>query len=298
MKILLVVNPISGGVNKEPFLSIAQKLFEKYAIDYTIFKTTGRNDSQKLEGVISTYQPDRVLALGGDGTFIFTSVNLSGKWPIGIIPFGSANGMARELGVPVDPFEALKDALLSELVVGLDMLKINDHHRMIHIGDVGINANIVQAYEKDSKRGMATYAKHFMRELQNTAHFDVEIENYGEVTNLRALMVAICNGRKYGTGVPLNLISNPFDGKFEIVIIEDIYEIDLIKAGLSSFYEQFYDSSNTKIIQTDRATIRFDKKRLLQLDGEVVDHFDEITVEVSQRPIPFISTCDNSYLEH
>ena len=46
MKLLFIVNPISGGVNKEPFLENASKLCEKFGIEFRIFKTTGKNDKE------------------------------------------------------------------------------------------------------------------------------------------------------------------------------------------------------------------------------------------------------------
>jgi len=49
MKILFVVNPISGGVNKAPFLNSAKKICGKYGIQYHIFKTTGKDDEKHLK---------------------------------------------------------------------------------------------------------------------------------------------------------------------------------------------------------------------------------------------------------
>jgi diacylglycerol kinase family enzyme len=48
MKLLFIVNPISGGVNKEPFLNDAQQLCNRYGITLVIFKTTGKNDQEQL----------------------------------------------------------------------------------------------------------------------------------------------------------------------------------------------------------------------------------------------------------
>ena len=66
MKILLVVNPISGGVNKEPFLNSARAICKKYGIDYEVFKTTGENDLENLQLILPKIKPDKVLSVGGD----------------------------------------------------------------------------------------------------------------------------------------------------------------------------------------------------------------------------------------
>jgi diacylglycerol kinase (ATP) len=58
------------------------------------------------------------MSVGGDGTTLLTALALQkSKVPFGIIPMGSANGMARELNVPTDPMHALNDLLLSQIIV-------------------------------------------------------------------------------------------------------------------------------------------------------------------------------------
>lgn len=298
MKILLVVNPISGGVNKEPFLNSAIDICKKYGIDYEVFKTTGENDLENLQLILPKIKPDKVLSVGGDGTTLFTAIALlNTDYPLGIIPLGSANGMATELFVNPDPIEAFKDVLLSDVVEGLDLVVVNDEHYSIHIGDVGVNASIVESYEKDKNRGMATYAKYFLEALQNLEPFKFSITANRETINESGLMVGICNSRKYGTGIPLNIDGNPMDGKFEIVVVQKINSSTLLKAGLSKFDENFYDSQNSISISTTKANIKFEEPRLLQLDGEVIGKFLELKIEIKPGAVKLITHHDNAFLK-
>lgn len=297
MKLLFVVNPISGGIDKEPFLKKAQALCLKYGIESYFFKTTGQNDELTLKKLLPNQNPDKVVSVGGDGTTLFTALALMGSgYPMGIVPQGSANGMATELFVNSNPINALTDIIMSERIEGLDILKVNDEHYTMHIGDVGVNAKIVDSYEKDPKRGMATYAKYFIKELKQLKPFPVKIITNGEVYHENVFMVAICNARKYGTGVPLNLDGNPMDGKFELVLITNIDTRSLIKAGLASFDENFIDSQSGKLIITEYAEVVFDSPRLLQLDGEVIDKFEKIKIEILKGAVKFITHGDNSYI--
>ncbi|WP_282036463.1 diacylglycerol/lipid kinase family protein [Saccharicrinis aurantiacus] len=297
MKLLFVVNPISGGVDKEPFLIEARALCINYGIKYEIFKTTGTNDEAEVQKAIDAFKPTRVVSIGGDGTTLFTAIALLNlNIPMGIIPLGSANGMAVELSVNLNPLEALKDILMSNVIEGLDMLLINDKHYTMHIGDVGLNASIVEAYEKDENRGMATYAKYFIEALKTLSPFKVTVNANGKSVSSHVLMTAICNARKYGTGVPLNKLSNPMDGQFEIVLIEEVNFTSLIKAGLSKFDEQFMDDQSGQVIAAESAEIIFDKPRLLQLDGEVIDFYKEIKIEMLKGAVQLISTKSNTYI--
>ncbi len=297
MKILFVVNPISGGVNKEPFLKKAKVICSTYGIDYKIFKTTGTNDEANLKVDLVEYDPDKVLSVGGDGTTLFTSiVLLNTKYPMGIIPLGSANGMATELFVNPDPIIALKDNIMSQVIAGLDMVVVNDEHYSIHIGDVGVNAGIVESYESDKNRGMTTYAKYFIEELKRLNPFEFIIKANGKEIKSKGLMLGICNSKKYGTGIPLNINGNPMDGKFEIVVVEKMDMSTLLKAGLSKFNERFHDSQNGLVISTTSAEIILDKPRLLQLDGELIGKFKKFKVTIKPGAVQLITHNDNLFL--
>lgn len=299
MKLLFIVNPISGDLDKEPFLEEAKELCSFYGINFLVFKTTGEQDALKLNKILDEFSPDRVASVGGDGTTLFTAISLLHKnIPMGIIPLGSANGMATELYVQSEPIQALKDILLSQMIYGLDLLKVNKEYYSMHIGDVGLNANIVNAYEKDPNRGMITYAKYFLEELQNFENFDIEVSTPKEHIKGSVFMAAICNSRKYGTGVPLNLIGNPMDGKFEIVLMEQLDMTSLIKAGLSAFNEKFYTNQQSKTLVTESATLKFKEPRLLQLDGEVIGKFKTIDIEIVKGAVQLITTKANMNIQN
>lgn len=297
MKLFFVVNPISGGIDKEPFLKKAKDLCQLYGIEYKIFKTTGKSDKKNALEQIQAFHPDKVISVGGDGTTLFTAVCLIDTgYPMGIIPLGSANGMATELYVEPDPINALYDIMMTDFVRGLDLLLINGEHYSMHLGDVGINAQIVKSYENDKNRGMVTYAKHFLGELQNLKPFQVKVEADEERYTGEVLMTALCNARKYGTGVPLNTTGNPMDGKFEIVLLEKIDLPSLIRAGLASLNDKYLGSQQSKVITTSKARIEFDRPRLLQLDGEVIEPLQTIDVELLTGAVSLLTTRKNEYV--
>jgi diacylglycerol kinase family enzyme len=291
MKLLFIVNPISGGVNKEPFLKDAQQLCNRYGIALTIFKTTGKNDKEELQKILEIEQPDKIAAVGGDGTVLFSAICLLGsQYPLGIIPKGSANGMAKELQVNQNAIEALKDIIMSEVYRGLDLVKVNGIYYSMHIGDVGINANLVKSFSADSRRGMATYAKYFIEEIKKTRAFPVKIEMEGNVIEELCYMAAICNSGRYGTGVILSNQSDLFDGKFELVLLKEKGINTLIDAGLTKFNESFYKSTHTHTLCGSHARIYFDEPRTLQLDGEVIGSFAELEVEMLKGAVRIVSS--------
>jgi diacylglycerol kinase family enzyme len=169
----------------------------------------------------------------------------------------------------------------------LDVLSINNTFMLLHLGDVGANANLVANYDKDDSRGMLTYAKHFWSEFQNLKSFDFEIETDEMEYVRKGVMLSICNGRKFGTGIPLNTIGKMDDGYFELVIVKAVDFSDVLKAALSKFDED-YQLENLETIQAKTATVKFKEPRLLQIDGEVVGKFIELKIKVLKKAISFI----------
>ncbi len=281
MKVLVVLNPIAGGRDKEEFLAFLKDQFNRYNIDSRIYKTTGQEDETEINGMIESFQPERLLGIGGDGTISISAKCLIDKdIALGIIPFGSANGMARELELSDDPGEALDDFLKSRHYRQLDLYRVNDQYIGMHIGDIGLNARIVEGFEQEKGRGMFSYAKHFLRELSQgeLIEFKIELEDQKIMEN--AYMVAFANARKYGTGVVLNWMGNLFDGKIELVIAKDIKIRTLLLAGMTSFNNELARDDSSDIISVQKARIRTENPVSVQVDGEYIGKLKDVKIEV------------------
>ncbi len=299
MKFLMVLNPISGGKNKDMFISEAEELCKKYGIHWEYFHTTGANDEAELNKSIKSTNPDRIVSIGGDGTTLMTCISLKGSdIPFGIIPFGSANGMAKELNVPNNPIEAFKDIIMSELIIPIDLVRVNQKYFSLHLGDVGANAHMVEKFTKEKNRGWLSYAKHFVDAIQNTQKFNVELNINGEIIQQEAFSVIIANARMYGTGAIVNPKGNPHDGKFEIVVVKQSDLSGIINLGLTSISEKALDNLEDyyDIFQLDKAKIKFDEAKMLQLDGELIGKFSEIEVDIISSAANFITTRNNQFL--
>jgi len=297
VKITAVLNPVSGGKAKDVFMTYFENTSQFYGIQTSVFETSGKNDFKKLTAFAKSELPDLLIAIGGDGTLALASmVAADCDISIGVIPFGSSNGLAKELGVNLDPKLAFDDVLKSRLVRKMDMLCINKNIRSIHFSDIGINARVINAYEKDDNRGMLTYGKYMAEELRNEEKIDYHIEANGETYDGRCVMILLANGRKFGTGVSITESGNPFDGVFEIAIVEDINFDLLLKAGLSAI-DQFYTPQNvSKVITTNKAIIRFKEPQLLQADGETMGEYKELNVSILTGEVSLLTNQGNPYI--
>lgn len=297
MKYLGVVNPISGGNDKDEFLRYFEETCHFYGIETCLFRTTGESDMEKLKKAVEEHQPDRLIAAGGDGTFALTALaSMEAQIPIGVVPLGSANGMAKELGVNQNVEFALDDILKSEYIKAMDIVCINGEHHCIHLGDIGLNARVVKAFDADANRGMLTYGKHLAAELNQSEPFNYKIEADGKTYEGSCVMLAVANGRKFGTGVPLTNSGNPFDGRFELAIVEDVNVETIIKAGLSVVEGLVASGNVDRVIHATKAKIHFDTPELLQADGEVIGEYKELDITMISSGFRLITTRANPYL--
>jgi diacylglycerol kinase (ATP) len=297
MNLLAVINPVSGGTDKAVFLDYLDENCKQYGISTHVFKTTGEKDLEKLKAEIDRLKPDKIMAAGGDGTFALCALaSMGSQIPVGIVPLGSANGMAKELGVKSDPEQAFDAFVKSQLHKPMDVILINSEHHCFHLGDAGFNARVVKDYDNDENRGMLVYGKHASTHYGNLEPFKYTIEANGRTYQGKCSMLAFGNGRKYGTGIPINTEGNPFDGKFEIVTVVDLDFKTALKAGLSLISEYFTESNFDETISTDKAVIRFESKELVQSDGEVLGEFETLTLEMKAGAFVLLTDGENPYL--
>lgn len=298
MKIVAILNPISGGNDKDDFLEYLRTTTHYFGIEHKIFETSGEDDLKRFSDFLSEDSFDLIVAIGGDGTFALAALAAAQfQIPVGVIPFGSANGLAKELGVNQSPNEALDDLLKSRMIRKMDMLSLNDSIKLIHLADIGVNAKLVKAFEEDENRGMLTYGKHLAKGLQDVEQIEYSLEANGEMINGTCVMMILANGRKFGTGVCISESGSPFDGKFEIAIVDEINLGTIIKAGLTALDELFSPQNVSNVITTTEARIGFRKPHLLQADGEVIGEFKELNVKVLKEEFLFQTHLGNPYLQ-
>src|SRR5687768_8162520 len=101
--IMAVINPISGGINKEDLEQKIAESAEKRGFKPHFMATGGEKDGKALARMVKTVSPARVLVFGGDGTVSMVArVLVETGIPLGIIPMGSGNGLAKDLGIPLN----------------------------------------------------------------------------------------------------------------------------------------------------------------------------------------------------
>jgi diacylglycerol kinase (ATP) len=265
LTLLFIINPVSGGKEKTDWEVRIRDYFKSSPHRMEFFLLTGDADESSIAHHIESVKPDRVVAVGGDGTVKLVAELVKGTdRPLAIIPAGSANGMARELGIPLDVTEALEVAVNGE-ERRVDLIRINDEESCIHLADIGLNAMLVKYFEGSKGRGMWGYGRAVLRVLYEKQKLEVTIETDGGTEKRKAYMVVLANARKYGTGANINPDGDVSDGLFEVVVIR---KLNLVEIGKALLTNRSFDPEKIEVFQTKKAKLTSRKRAYFQVDGE------------------------------
>ncbi|WP_338376307.1 diacylglycerol kinase family protein [uncultured Flavobacterium sp.] len=276
-KYILVINPISGDLDKSEISEKTIAFAKELDIEIVVYLTTGANDENEIQKLYEEIKPERVIIAGGDGTVKMVGEALEEKDVIfGIIPAGSANGLAIDLNLPSILEENIRVALQNDYIE-IDMVEINKK-KSLHLSDIGLNALLVKNYENGSIRGKLGYALKVVPTLsESEEHFKTEIEFEEKKIFCEAQMIVIANSQKYGTGVTINPYGLINDGKFEIIVIKNV---DLFTIGKIVTGNLTEESEEVDIYSTDKATITTSRKISFQIDGEYFGEEDRLEVSI------------------
>lgn len=286
MKVFFVVNSKSGNRAGAGLEAVISEESRKNNFQFVIYRLHGGNAEEEIRAELQEFEPDVVAAAGGDGTVnLLSKILCDTNYPLLIIPVGSANGMAKELGIGrVDfAFSLIKDGIRRKI----DLLKINQIH-CIHLADVGLNARIVKRFEKDPKRGMLTYAKHLLAEIFLIKHYRFYILADGKQIQRKAVSLTFANASKYGTGVVINPTGRLDDGKFELVIIKPFPRVKLLSIAWKMLRGKLQTSEYAEVVPCSKAVIRTSRRTTLQIDGEVIGKTKLIEIQILPKALTVI----------
>lgn len=277
-RVLMVVNPISGAIDKDSIIEQADKILQEKEGERRIFMTSGKRDKEELTALIEDYKPNRIFSIGGDGTIkLIAEILKDDSIPLAIFPAGSANGLAENLELPSDNAELTRIGL-SDNFVHLDTITIN-HELCLHISDIGLNAALIKNYEEGNIRGKLGYLIQSIPTLiQSDFPFQFKIIKEGRTIHRNAVLVAIANARRYGTGSTINPNGRYDDGKFEILIFKK-FDIPQI---LKTFREHVELSEDfLEIYSASEIHIECEKNIPFQIDGEYRGELRKVHAKIS-----------------
>lgn len=266
-RLFLIINPISGTGSKD---GMDRKLTEAFAVhgfDTEVAFTTCAGDATRLARRAVDDGVDCVVACGGDGTINETARAMIGTGvPMGIIPAGSGNGLARHIGIPIDPILAA-DVIGERNIKDCDYGTMNGNPFFCTFG-VGFDAAVSDRFAASGKRGKMTYIKSAFQEFVNYESEPYTITVDDEKITDEAFVVTVCNASQYGNNAYIAPEASITDGLLDIMIIKKMPKMATFLLGVDLLSGTLERHRGVEHLKVKKAVIERRSAGPAHLDGE------------------------------
>ena len=212
---------------------------------------------------------DVVVAVGGDGTINEVVNGLDGSdVPLGIIPLGTANDFARQVGIPDDPDHAM-DVVLRRAPRAIDTADLNGRRFLnVSTGGVAAEATAETPTEAKEQLGPLAYAITGVRKLAELAPRRARITAPGVDVDTEFLLFAVGNGRSTGGGSRITPRALVTDGLLDVCIIPAMPRAEFARLLLRIKKGEHLDGNEVQYFQVPTVTIAADGPVSVNVDGE------------------------------
>jgi diacylglycerol kinase (ATP) len=288
MKLVIIANPVSGG--GRAFRSIQGYVRQWPHPDWEVEILATRRPSHagQLAQELVQHPPDILAVCGGDGTINEIATSLpQPPFPIALLPAGTANVLARELGLPLHPVRALKMALKGTTRrIDLGCLGPGSRRRFTFVSGIGFDAYCVSIVRPGLKKklGMAAYALSILECLKNYSfpEFKVSINS----RTIRATSCLACNSRGYGGGLLFCPDADINDGMLDFLVLEGNRRVVLARFLFQAWLGRPEKGDWIHRLRSSSVRIEGPEGVLVQADGELAGGLPvDITLTNSAFPL-------------
>jgi diacylglycerol kinase (ATP) len=271
MKIVIIANPVSGGGRSYRRIRDYVRSFKHPEWDVEIVDTHSPEHAGMLAQESMQNPPDLLGICGGDGTINEVASRVPRPaCPVALIPAGTANVVARELGIPLSPVRALQVALKMRAVRRVDLGSLNGgSRRFLFVAGIGFDAYVVANVRPNLKKklGMIAYATAIVSCLRNYSFpaFEVIVED----KTFAATSCLVCNAKSYGGGLLFCPDADMSDGMLDVLILKGNRRV-----ALAAFLLQAWCGKPTNLdwicrLRARSLRIEGGTGALVQADGEL-----------------------------
>lgn len=283
-------------------LPLINKFFTENQLDFTLYKTAHRNHAAELSRQFSDIF-DVIVIVGGDGTLneIVNGFNLESKSSVLILPIGTGNDFARNLGLSADITEDLKLLLnKNQKTVESDVVNIEytlhnlkQIHSKRYINSLGIGFDAYVAYLNQTNKtfsGIVSYIIAVIKALFTYKTANITL-NYNNIKcSGRKLLTTIGNGITSGGGFYLTPKAKIDDGYLDLISVDNISIPQIMRYLPLALLNKIYGVEVAVFDKFKEIEIEIEGSQFVHADGEIVsDSIDKMKIYLSDKKIKFIS---------
>lgn len=277
-KIFLVINTFAGHrkmLIHEVFRIVEILRGQGCEVKFSVTENPGHASQLAAKAVKSGF--DLVVAVGGDGTVNEVSRRLTGtETPVGIIPVGSGNGLARNLGIPVNRYRSTR-LLVNGNIRQIDVCRFNNQHFLCTSG-IGFDAQVADKMARTKSRGFLRYVLLSIKESIAYKSFRVKMKVDEIWIEKPVFLVTFANARQFGNNACIAPKADISDGLIDVVVINPFPKIWFPVFGIGLFlriihklpFVEYYKAKNIELKSADTKIYHFDgESGILQLPATI-----------------------------
>lgn len=267
---MLIINPISGTGNKTGLSETVISRLTPLGYSIDIRYTTGPGDATRLarEAVAAGYYG--VLAAGGDGTINETARALCDTdVAIGIIPAGSGNGLARHIGIPIDPAMSL-DIIAQDHIESADYGTVNGLPFFCTMG-MGFDAAVSHRFARQNRRGLLMYVKSALQEYTRYVPQTYTLCINGKIIIEQAFIIAVANASQYGNNTYVAPTASITDGLLDVTVIHGGNPLEIARMGIDMMTGYLNKNILVDTFRTPSVAIYRQSPGPVHVDGEPLE---------------------------
>ena len=248
-KLMAVINPISGAVDKDSVPGIIERSIDHTLFDVDVRFTQYASHATKLaqEAIDKGYYG--VIAIGGDGTINETATALRDtSTALGIVALSIIN---------------------LRHIEALDYCTVNDRPFFCTCG-VGFDALVSEKFAQAGRRGPITYLQKALSEYLKYRSEVYVIETADKTITEKAFIIACGNASQYGNNAYIAPKASMNDGLIDVTVILPFTPIDTAIMGLLLFTKHLDQDTNIHSFRTSELTIRRPRPEMMHIDGEPI----------------------------
>ena len=287
LKVLFIMNPISGTSNKNSIAPLIDKYIDGDKFDWQISITEYAGHAVELAKRSVQEGINICVAVGGDGTVNEVGRALAhSKTALAIIPCGSGNGLARHLMIPLNIRKAIEIINVCQ-IRSLDYGVINGYPFFCTCG-MGFDACISHKFAEAGKRGPITYVQKVLEEGLKYQPETYEISDENGSATYKAFLVSCANASQYGNNCYIAPQASMSDGLMDVIIMEPFDLLEAPQISIDMFNKTLDQSSKIKTFKTKRLFIHRKKPGMIHFDGDPVMTDAYVEVKLIEKGINII----------
>jgi len=266
--ILFIVNPISGIGRQNKIDKVIQENLDHDRFTFEIRYTQCVHDGTRVaREAVSEGIFDAIVAVGGDGSINDVVAGMKDSpVPMGIIPCGSGNGLARNLKIPLTPAQAIK-VLNNFHVEPIDTISVNDF-TYVSIAGVGFDALVARRMKLAKTRGLRAYVDIVLTDYTTSQEQKFKMTVDGVEMEKEAWFISLANSNQFGFETKVAPTAKLDDGLIDVCIVKKIPLVHLPLTLPLVYLNHFQYSQHVEILKAKEVIIHNNDYRWVNIDGE------------------------------